>query len=73
MLSNNTSDTQEAPMTDAEWKKEAARLQGAATRAKSKVKKVTMLADKIEAREAQKAAEEALRMHKLNYYELVAI
>jgi hypothetical protein len=40
---------------------------------KSKVKKVTMLADKIEAREAQKAAEEALRMHKLNYYELVAI
>lgn len=60
-------------MTDAEWKKEAARLQGAATRAKSKVAKVVMLAEKIEAREVQKVAEEALRMHRLNYYELAAL
>lgn len=60
-------------MTDAEWKKEAARLQGAITRARSRVKKIVMLADKITARAAQKAAEEALHLHKLNYHELVTI
>lgn len=59
-------------MTDSEWKKEAARLKGAVTRARSKVKKAVMLAGKIEARENQKLAEEALRIHKLNYHELVA-
>lgn len=59
-------------MTDAEWKKEANRLKAAVTRAKSRVKTVVTLAEKIAARDVQKEAEEALRLHKLNYYELVA-
>ncbi|MEL0169846.1 MAG: hypothetical protein VW877_17135 [Pseudomonadaceae bacterium] len=59
-------------MTDAEWNKEAARLKGAVTRAKSKAKAAPMLAEKIAARAVQKEAEEALRLHRLNYYDLVA-
>ncbi len=59
-------------MTDAQWKKEATRLKGAITRSKSRVSTLVTLAEKIEARAAQKAAEEALREHKLNYHELVA-
>lgn len=58
-------------MTEAEWNKEAARLKGAITRAKKKVSQVETLAEKISAREVQKAAEEALRQHKLNFFELV--
>tara|TARA_Y100000780_G_scaffold200726_1_gene192854 strand:- start:2640 stop:2819 length:180 start_codon:yes stop_codon:yes gene_type:complete len=59
-------------MTDAEWKKEEARLKGAVTRAKSKVKTVGTLAEKITVREVQKKAEEALRLHRLSYFDLVA-
>ncbi|MGP0171283.1 hypothetical protein ACSVIJ_05295 [Pseudomonas sp. NCHU5208] len=59
-------------MTEAQWKTEASRLKGAITRARTKVTKVVTLAEKIEAKAVQKAAEEALRQHKLNYHELVA-
>lgn len=64
--------TEVPPMTEAQWKTEESRLKGAVTRAKTKVTKVVMLAEKIEAKAAQKAAEATLREHRLNYFELVA-
>lgn len=59
-------------MTDAEWTKEETRLKAAITRAKSKVKAAGMLAEKIAGREVQKKAEEALRLHRQRYFDLVA-
>lgn len=64
--------TEVSTMTEAQWKTEESRLKGAVTRAKTKVTKVVMLAEKIEAKAAQKAAEATLREHRLNYFELVA-
>lgn len=58
-------------MTPAEHTKEATRLKGAITRAKTAMKKPGSLADKIAARAKVNLAEEALRQHKLNYHELV--
>lgn len=58
-------------MTPEQWEAERRRLQGAITRAKKKVQSVELLADKIEAKRVVKQAEEDLRQHKLNYYELV--
>lgn len=58
-------------MTEAEWTREERRLKGAITRAKNKVVKLGLLAEKIEARKEQKQLEEVLRNHRLNYFELV--
>lgn len=58
-------------MTREEWKKEESRLKGALTRSKTKVRTVSTLAEKIEAKVFVVRADEALRIHRLNYYELV--
>lgn len=58
-------------MNDADWRKEAARLKGAITCSKSRLHKAETLAEKIEKKAKVKEAEEALRLHRLNYYELV--
>ncbi|WP_454862498.1 hypothetical protein [Paraburkholderia fungorum] len=59
-------------MTEAEWAKERTRLTAAATRARTKLQnsKVT-LAEKLVLKAAVAEADEALRKHKLNYFELV--
>jgi hypothetical protein len=58
-------------MTSAEHAKEVSRLKAAITRAKTSMRKQGSLADKIAARAKIEIVEEALRQHKLNYYELV--
>lgn len=57
-------------MTPMEHAKEQTRMTGAVTRAKTALQKPMSLADKIVAKTRVRAAEEALRQHRLNYYEL---
>lgn len=57
-------------MSPQEHQKEASRLKGAVTRAKAALIKPGSLADKIAAKSKVRDAEEALRQHKLNFYEL---
>lgn len=59
-------------MTKADWTKERTRLLSAATRARTKlaISNVT-LAEKLVLKAAVAAADEAVRQHKLNYFELV--
>lgn len=57
-------------MTSIEHAKEQTRLTGAITRAKAVLQRPMSLADKIVAKTKVRSAEEALRQHKLNYYEL---
>ena len=58
-------------MTNAEWEKEERRLKGAITRASNKVKKLSLLAEKIQARKTQRDLEAKLYAHRLNYFDLV--
>jgi len=58
-------------MTPEQHAKEASRLKGAITRAKTALAKPITLADKIVAKQKVRQAEDALNEHKLNYYELV--
>lgn len=57
-------------MTPEQHAKEASRLKGAITRAKTALTKPMALADKIVAKQKVREAEDALREHKLNFYEL---
>lgn len=59
-----------ATMTEVQWKAEKTRLTGAVTRARTKLHQLVTLADKIAAKADIKSAEDALRQHKLNYFEL---
>lgn len=59
-------------MTPAEHAKKASQLKGAVTRAKTKVRACGTLAEKLEALNVVRNAEEALRQHKLRYHELTA-
>lgn len=58
-------------MTPQEHSKESRRLTGAVTRARNKVATLTSLAEKVEQKRVVRAAEEALRQHRLNYHSLV--
>lgn len=62
----------QATMTDAQWANKERQLKGAITMARNKVPAEKTLADKIKAKEAVKAAEEALRQHRLHKFDLVA-
>jgi hypothetical protein len=59
-------------MTPEAHAKEASRLKGGITRAKTKVKACGTLAEKLEAKKLVTAAEEQLRQHRLNFHELTA-
>jgi len=59
-------------MTPAEHAKKASQLKGAITRAKTKVKACGSLAEKLEALNVVRVAEENLRQHRLRFYELTA-
>lgn len=61
-----------ATMTPAEHAKKASQLKGAITRAKTKVKACGTLAEKLEALNVVRTAEEALRQHKLQFHLLTA-
>lgn len=59
-----------ATMTPEEHAKEATRLKGVITRAKKKVQTCGTLAEKLEAKQLVRAAEEQLRQHRLNFHDL---
>lgn len=59
-------------MTPEAHAKEASRLQGAVTRAKTKVKACGSLAEKLEAKNLVKAAEEQLRQHRRHFHTLTS-
>lgn len=59
-------------MTPDAHAKEASRLKGAITRAKTKVKTRGTLAEKVEAKKLVTAAEEQLRQHRLNFHRLTS-
>ena len=61
-----------ATMTPEAHAKEASRLKGAITRAKTKVQACGTLAEKLEAKQLVKTAEEQLRQHRLNFHDLTS-
>lgn len=58
-------------MTDAEWQKEARKLKGAITRARNKALAAKTQASVAEENAKALLAENALELHKRNYWELV--
>ena len=60
-------------MTKAEWAKERTRLLSAATRARTKLRNSNVtLAEKLVLKAAVATADEEVRQHKLNYFDLVS-
>jgi len=58
-------------LSEEEYQQQMRRLKVAITKAKGRLREQCSLAEKIERKSAVRAAEEALRQHKLNYFELV--
>lgn len=61
----------ERKLSEDEYRQEFKRLESAIAKAKEWLKLPCSLAQKIERKAAVRAAEESLRLHKLNYFELV--
>lgn len=58
-------------MSEKQWRRELAKLNRGAVKARENLVSCRgNLAEKIELKRAVKAADEAIRQHKLNYYEL---
>jgi hypothetical protein len=58
-------------LSEEEYQQESKRLEAAIAKAKAHLKEPCALAEKIERKAAVRDAEESLRQHKLDYFELV--